>query len=577
WLDVRADDEVAALKDTYVELTFDGQRTARVPIGQFFGNGDGTVDAPLNVFEDLYRTVGSNDILTSRWVMPYQRSARVRLVNEGSQGFIVTLGVDSGQWTWDADSMHFHANFREETGVNTRGGNGTTDFRYLTVRGRGVYVGDTLSMKNGSSSWWGEGDEKVYVDYIDANGAGHHARPDHIGTGSEDYYGYAWAHADTFNTAFIAQPTGTGNNTAGGRTVNSRVRALDGVPFNESFKFDLEMWHWAETQVDYGATTYWYGRPGASAMRVAADLGADYQTGHDFSGGGIADTAGDGQWVYLSSSAANPSAPAAQTAPLAYGVVGGASNYGYGGGQNGHNLAAISDQYLFADASGNIGVQGQPGYHELAMHPGGMVWSGGFEGDADMPYAVARWIAGASSTGLANVNGSVRNFINTNDSVDFHIFVDGTLKFFSEGIIGTMPEAYFDFDVIIDEGSVIDFVLGNGGFGNLFGDETWLRAIILVLETSMPEPIPGDADGDGRVDDLDAKALAANWGQTGGWAQGDFNNDGLINALDASILAAHWGHGIPTEQGNPSTAVPEPTVLAMLAFYLVLLAGGRWR
>jgi len=90
----------------------------------------------------------------------------------------------------------------------------------------------------------------------------------------------------------------------------------------------------------------------------------------------------------------------------------------------------------------------------------------------------------------------------------------------------------------------------------------------------VPESIPGDTNRDGKVDDDDAKTLAAHWGQTGGWAQGDFNNDTVINTLDTAILAAHWGHGVTVEQGNPSTAVPEPTVLAMLAC-LVLVVGGR--
>jgi len=558
-------DQVAALSSTYLELTFDGQRTARVPLGHFFGNGDGSAAAVYNPCEDLYRTVAADGSMTARWVMPYHTAAQVRLVNEGGQSVDVALQVDSGQWTWDGSSMHFHANFRQETGVKTRAANGTTDFRYLTVRGRGVYVGDTLSMRNGASAWWGEGDEKVYVDYIDANGVGHNAGPNHIGTGSEDYYGYAWGHTETFDTAFIAQPISNGNNTAGGRTVNSRVRALDAVPFDESFKFDIEMWHWSETQVDYGVTTYWYGRPGASAMRTAGDLGADYRPGHNFAAGGFPDTSGDGQWIYLSSSHANPSDPGAQTAPLVYGSVGNAGNQGYGGGQNGHNLAAVSDQYLFVDGGDNIGVQGEPGYHELAVHPAGMAWSGSFAGDAEMPFAVARWIAGESSEGLANVNGSMRNFVDNNDSVDFYIFVDGELEFSADGIIGTMPETYFDFDVMLVEGSMVDFVVGNNGAGNLFGDESLLRAIIMVRETLAFQLIPGDATGEGVVDAADAAILADNWGHSGAvWEMGDFDDDGVVGPADAAILAAHWCPGTGAEQADPSGAVPEPATITLL-------------
>ncbi|MBN1910233.1 MAG: DUF2961 domain-containing protein [Pirellulales bacterium] len=486
-------DHVAALRNTYVELVFDGQTTARVPAGQFFGNGDGSASAPYNTFEDLYRTVAGDGTMTSRWVMPYQTSAQVRLVNQGTQSVNVALEVDSGNWTWNEGSMHFHANYIEENGIKTRPSNGTADFRYLTVRGQGVYVGDTLSLQNRVTStstlpWWGEGDEKVYIDYIDSNGIGHNAQPDHFGTGTEDYYGYAWGHSETFDSGFISQPIADGND-ASGRTVNSRVRALDAIPFDNSFKFDMEVWHWQETNVDYGATTYWYGRPGASAMRVAADLANDYQQGHDFSTGGVPDSAGDGQWLYLCSSDANPSGDGVQTDYLSYGTVGRLGHQGYGGGQNNANLAAISDEYLFADAGENIGIQGSPGYHELTLHPAGTIFTGSFIGEAEMPFAVARWIAGASSDGLANISGSVRNFVDGYDSVDFYIYVNGELKFTAEGIVDTMPESYFDFDVMLEKGSTVDFVLGNGGVGNLYADESFLRAIIMVPEYQpVPEP-----------------------------------------------------------------------------------------
>ncbi|MCC6126277.1 MAG: DUF2961 domain-containing protein [Pirellulales bacterium] len=514
-------DQAAALRDTYLELTFDGQRTARVPLGHFFGNGDGSAAKPYNTFEDFYRTVAADGTMTARWVMPYQSSSQVRLVNEGSQNVnVALLKVDSGSWAWNADSMHFHANFREEKNIKTRAASGTADFRSLTVRGRGAYVGDTLSVRNGSSGWWGEGDEKVYVDYLDANGSGGNARPVHFGTGSEDYYGYAWCHTNTFvDKAFIAQPIGAGNNTANGRTVNSRVRGLDAIPFDESFKFDMEMWHWNETQVDYGAATYWYGAPGAVALRTAADLGANYRTGHDFALAGLPDTAGDGQWLYLSSSKADLSSPGTTTALLVFGGVGNAGHQGYGGGQNGHNLAAISDQYLFSDGGNNLGVQGAAGYHELALHPAGTVASGAFAGSAAMPFAVARWIAGESSAGLANINGSVRNLINNSDGIDFYIYVDGALRF-SAAAGPTLPETYFDFDAAIFGGSIVDFVLGNNGSGNLFGDESMLRAIILVPDTKLlPDVLTATWKGG-------ATSAPTSWSLTENWIPGTVVPDG---------------------------------------------------
>ena len=57
-----------------------------------------------------------------------------------------------------------------------------------------------------------------------------------------------------------------------------------------------------------------------------------------------------------------------------------------------------------------------------------------------------------------------------------------------------------------------------------------------------PAILPGDANRDGTVDDVDAGALATNWRkQTAAtWAEGDFNADGLVDDIDATILAQHW-------------------------------------
>jgi hypothetical protein len=482
-LKVTGADQLAALRHTWIELTFDDQQTTRIPAGHFFGNGDGTKAEPYNKHEDFYRTVADDGATTCRWVMPYKASARVRVINDGEQDVDVNLEVDSGNWTWDADSMHFHADFREETEIKTRKG-GTADFRYLTVRGRGVYVGDTLSVNNPTSDgWWGEGDEKVYVDYLDEKGTGHAAGPVHLGTGTEDYYGYAWGHVEKFKSAFVgqSQADGVAFKTWRGRIVNTRVRGLDAIPFDRSLKFDMEILHWNEAKVDLAVTTYWYGAPGASAMLVAADLQADYKASHDFATGGIADTAGDGRWEYMASDNVNPSAAGAKTALLSYGDVGDASNKGYGGAQNGGgNLGAISDKYVFTTGSANIPVQGAPGYHELALHPGGKVSGGDLNGNAARPYVVARWIAGASSAGPSNISGAVRNLVNGGDSVDFHIYVDGVEKFSAVAEGGTLPEKYFDFDVTLAAGSKVDFVLGNHGAGDLSTDESWLRASILV-------------------------------------------------------------------------------------------------
>ena len=143
-------DQAAALRNTYIELTFDGQRTTRVPVGEFFGNGTSSNAQPYNAFTDYYRQVSATGEQTAFWTMPYENVANVKLVNLGAAPVTVDLEVDSGDWDWDENSMHFHADYRGENVIPTRGGNGTTDWTMLNVRGRGIYVGDTLSVRNRS-------------------------------------------------------------------------------------------------------------------------------------------------------------------------------------------------------------------------------------------------------------------------------------------------------------------------------------------------------------------------------------------------------------------------------------------
>ncbi|MCC6494025.1 MAG: DUF2961 domain-containing protein [Pirellulales bacterium] len=578
---VSGPDRAAALRNTFIELTFDGQRTVQAPVGQFFGHGASGDAGGYNAFSDFYRRVTADGEMSAFWTMPYQGAAEVKLINRGAASVAVDLKIDSGDWQWDGDSMHFHADYRQENGIATRGGNGTTDWTTLNVRGRGVYVGDTLSIRNRSAAWWGEGDEKVYVDYLDGAGNGSGVPPDHIGTGSEDYYGYAWGHVETFSRPFIAQPTGQGNASAG-VTVNSRVRALDAIPFSDALKFDMELWHWANTKVDLGGAAYWYGTPGAKSLKVAADLGADYRAGIDLRVGSVPDTAGDGSWQYLSSSLANPSAEGAATTALLFGGVGNAGHEGYGGAQNRHNLAAISDEFLFADGDVNQGVQGGPGYHELALHPAGNA-GGGFAGQAAQPYVVARWTAGESAAGLANVAGSIRNFIAAGDSVDFHVFVDGVEKFTALGQGSGLPESPFDFDVALSAGSIVDFVLGNGPASDLFGDESLLRAAISTAYEAFL-PIEGDLNGDGGITAGDWALLRDNFGGDlstlsvrAAYGRGDLNGDLHNDVEDFALfkqayVAAHGAGAFARLIG-----VPEPSSGALVVGAIALAASMRAR
>jgi hypothetical protein len=189
--------------------------------------------------------------------MPYEKSARFTLLNLGKTPVTVTLSANVSPWKWDALSMHFHATWRQQTGIPTRP---YSDWNYLAANGQGVYVGDTLCVFN-TSNWWGEGDEKIFVDG--------EAFPSHFGTGSEDHYGYAWGSTALFQGPFSNEVRADGPNGGHqGHTVVTRTRSLDAIPFTKSLKFDMEIWHWKDTQVNYAATCYWYARPSATSNRA---------------------------------------------------------------------------------------------------------------------------------------------------------------------------------------------------------------------------------------------------------------------------------------------------------------------
>lgn len=254
-LTLSAENLSQALRSTILRMSFDGIKTVWCPVGNFFGTGNYPAE-----YVTWQNQMTSANKMTSRWIMPFAKTCQITLENLGDQPVQISdLHIAHHPWQWDDRSMYFHANwnptFDLETFSNEGAPNGAIDYNFIAINGQGVYVGDSLCLYNNLAKWWGEGDEKIYVDG--------ETFPSHFGTGSEDYYGYAWCLPQLFSMPFHTQSVGRGDLQIG-PVVNSRYRMLDVIPFTKSLQFDMEVWHWGRTKLDYAPTTFWYALPGGT-------------------------------------------------------------------------------------------------------------------------------------------------------------------------------------------------------------------------------------------------------------------------------------------------------------------------
>jgi alpha-L-rhamnosidase len=242
------------MRGLVLEALFDGVQTVWTPLGDFSGGGMGAPSV-----ESWYLTSNGSGNIVSRWVMPYQNGGEIRIVNYSGYDADIYLQANTDNYTWQENSLYFHASWRQQTEIPlTKWDNGADylDWNFATLNGRGVYRGDVLTLFNRSPRWYGEGDEKIFVDG--------ETFPSHFGTGTEDYYNCSWAPVTPFQTPFGGAPRAD-NISSHGYNTFFRTRNLDAIPFAEKLKFDIEMLSWDSGMADYATTVFWYGDSDAVA------------------------------------------------------------------------------------------------------------------------------------------------------------------------------------------------------------------------------------------------------------------------------------------------------------------------
>jgi hypothetical protein len=239
-------DEIAGLRRMALRITWDGQAKPAVwcPLGDFFGTAPG-----VNLYKTLL-TGMTDQGYYSYWYMPFARSAVVELINQDTVPREVQFEITHAPLGRPFAGLgYFHAKWHRDT-VELPSDR-WPDWTMLLTRGRGRFCGVMLHVWNPRGGWWGEGDEKLFVDG--------EKFPSTFGTGSEDYFGYAWCCPRLFQRPYHAQTMTQDNR---GHQSVLRWHIVDNVPFQKSFEGCIEKYFKNDRGTLYALTARWYLAPG---------------------------------------------------------------------------------------------------------------------------------------------------------------------------------------------------------------------------------------------------------------------------------------------------------------------------
>ncbi len=218
------------LKKVVLRFYWDGEEhpSVEAPIGDFFCLGTGDVIYEVN---SLPVQVGSFKGMNCFWPMPFKRHARITAENQSDiECYALFYYVDYRKGLeLPEETPTFHAWYNQRYPADA-----TQDYVILEAEGKGHYVGTNVSILLNVSGWWGEGDDKIYID-----GA---TTPTLKGTGSEDYFGGAWCYKNEFSGPFLGAPMISGEKrfTRGSPWDVYRFHVADPITFQKSIKVQME-------------------------------------------------------------------------------------------------------------------------------------------------------------------------------------------------------------------------------------------------------------------------------------------------------------------------------------------------
>jgi hypothetical protein len=252
------------LKEIVLRIYWDGKDKPSVetPVGDFFGLNLGQ----YSLYQSAFLNCSSVQALNCYFAMPFRKSARITVTNEGKKpvgDFYSNIDYQLVP-SLPERSLYFHAQYRqaapnkavvyasEDKELNL---DGKDNYVFFETRGRGHLMGVTLGVLQNKDHWMGEGDDMIFVD--------DETKPVITGTGSEDYFNGAWdfggnpgavAFANLYNGAhLISSPE-----LAGGRYCLYRWHADNPVTFRKYLKHTIEHGHANNRADNFYSVGYWY-------------------------------------------------------------------------------------------------------------------------------------------------------------------------------------------------------------------------------------------------------------------------------------------------------------------------------
>jgi hypothetical protein len=242
-----------AYRDTILRIYWDGEATPSIeaPLGDFFCNGH----ALRYDVNSLPVAVNPSGGFNSYWPMPFRKGARITIENQHQEeigGFFYQITYALTEVPENAAT--FHAQWRRSLTTREAPEHVILD----GVKGQGHYVGTFLAWEQLSNGWWGEGEIKFFMD-------GDEAYPTICGTGTEDYFGGAWAFGgETYSTPYLGYPLYRKEPGEVPKHGLYRWHVMDPIRFKQDLRVTIQALGWWPNRKfepltdDIASVAYWY-------------------------------------------------------------------------------------------------------------------------------------------------------------------------------------------------------------------------------------------------------------------------------------------------------------------------------